>query len=161
LRKELLQLDKLEKAQEWPEIEQELKDAYFELEELVKKIKVQGLEENLNMGKIGNILAEIKQKVDAVIRNKNRGDAKELTQEICSLDFNIRNTVSDNAMDVQFLQHLNQNFNSYHWKNAAKARQLINQGMQQVANGNKEIRPILVEIVQLIPRDEMPTDTLG
>jgi molecular chaperone DnaK len=64
-------------------------------------------------------------------------------------------------MDVQFLQHLNQDFNTFHWKNPTKARQLINQGLQQVANGDNNIRSILVEIIQLIPSDEMPTDTLG
>jgi molecular chaperone DnaK len=160
LRKELLQIETLEKQSEWNQTEQELKDAYFELENLINKIKTQGLEKNLNMGKIDNVLLEIKQKVDAVIRSKNHGEAKELTQEINSLDFNIRNTLTGNAMDVQMLQHLNAVFNSFHWKDATKARQLINQGLQMVANGNKNIRPVLIEIVQLIPKDELPTDTL-
>jgi molecular chaperone DnaK len=161
LRKELLQLDKLEKAQEWPAIEQELKNAYFSLEGLIKKIKAQGMGNSLNMSNVDNMLSEIKQKVDAVIRSKSRGEAKELTQEIYSLDFNLRNEASGGAMDVQFLHLFNQEFNQFHWKNPTKARQLINQGLQQLASGNTNIRPILAEIAQLIPRDELPTDTLG
>jgi molecular chaperone DnaK len=161
LRKELLQLDKLEKAQEWPAIEQELKNAFFSLEDLIKTIKVQGLGNNLNMSNVDNLLSEIKQKVNVAISSKNRGEAKELTQEIYGLDFNLRNEATGGAMDVQYLHHCNQKFNQFHWKNPTKARQLINQGLQQLANGNKNIRPILVELVQLIPQDELPTDTLG
>jgi molecular chaperone DnaK len=160
LRKELLLLEQLEKAQAWPTIEKELKDAYFRLEDLIRKIKTQGLEDKLNMGKIDNILEEIKQKVNAVISSKNRGEAKALIQEISGLDFNLRNEVTDGAADVQILQLFNQEFNTFHWKNPTKARQLINQALQQVAGGNKNIRPILAEIAQLIPRDELPTDTL-
>jgi molecular chaperone DnaK len=160
-RKELLQLEKLEKATEFPKIEQELKNAYFDLEDLISKIKMRGDTDNVNMSQIDNTLSEIKQKVDAVIREKNIGEARELIQEINSLNFNLRNEVTDGAMDVQFLQHFNQNFGKFHWKNPTKARQLINTGLQQVVSGNKNIRPILLEIIQLIPRDELPTDTLG
>jgi molecular chaperone DnaK len=161
LRKELLQLEELEKQQEWPAIEQELKDAYFDLEDLVRKIKADGYTENLNMNKIDAQMQDFKQKVDAVIRNRNKGEVKELISEISSMNFNLRNEVTGGAMDVQYLQYLNQSFGSFHWKNPTKARQLINQGLQQIANGNKNIRPILVEIIQLIPEDERPKETLG
>ena len=76
------------------------------------------------------------------------------------MDFELRNAVTGNAMDLQFLQHLNQNFSSLHWKNPTKARQLINQAMQQVANGNRNIRPLLVEIVQILPKEEQEGNTL-
>ncbi|OAV64543.1 Heat shock protein 70 [Bacteroidales bacterium Barb6XT] len=161
LRKELLQLDTLEKQQEWPQIEQELKDAYFEFEELIREIKAHGDGSNLNMSSIESDLKIIKQNVEHIIKEKNRGAAKELISEISSLDFNLRNAVTDNAMDIQFFQHFNNDFSKFHWKNPTKARQLINKGLDQVASGNTNIRPILVEIVQLIPRNELPTDTLG
>lgn len=76
------------------------------------------------------------------------------------MDFELRNAVTGNAMDLQFLQHLNQNFSSLHWKNPTKARQLINQAMQQVAHGNRNIRPLLVEIVQILPKEEQEGNTL-
>jgi molecular chaperone DnaK len=162
LRKELLQLETLEKNEEWPQIEKELKNTFFTLEDLVRKIKLGGGDtDNLNMGKVEAQMQDYKQKVDGVIREKNRGEAKELISEIHCLDFDLRNAVTGNAGDVQLLQHFNQNFGHYHWKDAAKARQLINKGLQMVANGNNNVRPVLVEIVQLIPRNELPTDTLG
>jgi molecular chaperone DnaK len=161
LRKELLQLDTLEKQQEWPAIEQELKDNYFELEDLIRKIKQNGDTDNLNINRIDAMFADFKQKVDVVIREKNRGAAKELISDIHSLSFNLRNEATGGAMDVMFLQHFNQDFNNFHWKNPTKARQLINQGLQMVANGNNNVRPVLVELVQLLPQNEKPTDTLG
>jgi molecular chaperone DnaK len=160
LRKELLQLESLEKQKEWPQIEKELKDAYFELEDLIRKIKANGDTDDLNMEKIDMVMQDFKQKIDAVIRDKNRGEAKELISEMSSMDFELCNAVTGNAMDVKYLQYLNSNFSTYHWKNAAKARQLINQGLQMAANGNNNVRPILVEVVRLIPENELPKDTL-
>lgn len=159
LRKELLKLDEADKATLFPKIEQELKDVFFELEDLINKIKQNKDDSELSMN-VDALLSEIRKKVDAVIREKNMKEAKELISEISRLDFELRNAVTGNAMDLQFLQHFNQNFNSLHWNNPAKARQLINQAMQQVANGNRNIRPLLVEIVQLLPREEQGGNTL-
>ncbi len=159
LRKELLKLDEADKATLFPKIEQELKDVFFELEDLINKIKQNKDDSELSMN-IDALLSDIRKKVDAVIREKNIKEAKELIDEISGLDFELRNAVTGNAGDLQFLQHFNQNFNSLHWKNPTKARQLINQAMQQVANGNRNIRPLLVEIVQLLPREEQEGKTL-
>lgn len=159
LRKELLKLDEADKAMLFPKIEQELKDAFFELEDLINKIKQNKYDNELSMN-VDTLLSDIRKKVDAVIREKNMKEAKELISEISGLDFELRNAVTGNAMDLQFLQHLNQNFNSLHWKNPTKARQLINQAMQQVANGNRNIRPLLVEVVQILPREEQGGNTL-
>ncbi len=159
LRKELLKLDEADKATLFPKIEQELKDVFFELEDLINKIKQNKDDSELSMN-IDALLSDIRKKVDAVIREKNIKEAKDLIGEISGLDFELRNAVTGNAGDLQFLQHFNQNFNSLHWKNPTKARQLINQAMQQVANGNRNIRPLLVEIVQLLPREEQEGKTL-
>lgn len=91
LRKELLKLDEADKATLFPKIEQELKDAFFELEDLIRKIKQNGDDDNLNMDKIDAELADIRKKVDIVIRERNMREAKELISEIGGLDFNLRN----------------------------------------------------------------------
>jgi hypothetical protein len=54
-----------------------LKDSYFELEDLIGKIKGNGHTDKLNISNIDNLLEEIKQKVDVVIREKNRSEAKD------------------------------------------------------------------------------------
>lgn len=163
LRKELLKLDEADKATLFPKIEKELKEAFFELEDLVGKIKQNGDDGEINMN-LEAMLSDIREKVDVVIREKNIREAKELISEIGGLDFELRNAVTGNAMDLQFLQHFNQNFDSFHWKNPTKARELINRGLNIVANGNNNIRPILVELINLMSdedRGRINTGTLG
>jgi len=162
LRKELLKLDGAEKQAEWPKVEEELKEAFYELEDLIEIIKRNGGNDNLNMESVNAHISEYKKKIEHIIKEKNTKEAKELTIEIGQLDFELRNAVTGNAMDVQFLQQLNNNFSSYHWKDANKARQLLNQGLQMATAGNTTgIRPILVQLIALMPNDEKPKDTLG
>lgn len=162
LRKELLKLDGAEKATEWPKVEQDLKDAFYELEDLIEKINNNSDEGDLNMESVNAHIEEYRTKIEYIIKEKNSKDAKELTREIGQLDFELRNAVTGNAMDVQFLRHLNDSFGTYHWKDATKARQLINQGLQMATNGRTSgIRQILVELISLMPENEKPKETLG
>ncbi len=161
LRKELLILDKAEKTAEWPEIEKELKDTFYEFEELINKIKENGAEEDLKMDKIESHLQEFREKVEQIVKTKDRKEAKELTSEIGQLDFELRNILTGNGMDVQYMRHLNDNFESYDWTDTNKAKQLTNQGMQMLMNGNTNaLRPVLVQLVRLLPKDQQP-GTLG
>lgn len=161
LRKELLKLDNAEKSAEYPKVEEELKDAFYELEDLIEKIKRNADDGNLNIKQIESHLEECRKKVEHIIKEKNIKEAKELTREIGQLDFELRNAVTGNAMDVQFLRHINDTFNTYHWKDATKARQLVNQGLHMATNGNtSSIRNILIQIIGLMPDNEKPTNTL-
>jgi molecular chaperone DnaK len=157
LRKELLKLDSAEKVAEWPKVEQELKDAFYELEDLIEKIKANSDVDDLNMDKVEAHIQEYKKTIEQVIKDQNTKDAKHLISEIGSLDFNLRNAVTGNAMDVQFLKHIDSDFNSYHWKDRNKARQLCIQGLQMATAGNTSgIRPILIQLIELMPENERP-----
>lgn len=161
LRKELLKLDSAEKIAEWPKVEQELKDSYFELEDLVEKIKSNHIDEDLNMNMIENHLREFKKIIEQIIKDKNIREAKNLIKEIGRLDFELRNAVTGNALDVQFLRQIERDYNAYHWKDRNKARLLLNQGLQLATAGRTTaIRPVLVELIGLMPDDERP-ETLG
>lgn len=161
LRKELLKLDAAEKDAEWPKVLKELKDAFYQLEDLIEKIKNYGDDRDLNMESLNAHIQEYRTKIEHIIKEKNSKYAKELIQEIGQLDLELRNAVTDNAMDFQLLRHINDTFNSYHWKDATKARQLVNQGLQMATNGNTSgIRNILIQIIGLMPDNEIPTDTL-
>lgn len=162
LRKELLKLEESEKLTEWPKVEEELKETFYELEDLIEKIKHHSNDGNLNMKQVEAHLEEYRKKVEHIIKDKSIKDAKELIIEIGQLDFELRNAVTGNAMDVQFLRHINDDFGSYHWKDANKARQLLNQGLQMATDGNTSgIRNILVQLIGLMPDNEKPKDTLG
>ncbi|MDR0754487.1 MAG: Hsp70 family protein, partial [Prevotellaceae bacterium] len=150
LRKELLQLETLEKQQEWPQIEKDLKDAYFELEELVNDIKRTEYTGNLNMKRINARVHDFKQKVDAAIRDKNRGEAKELEADIIGLLTEIQNELSAGEVDVERLMYHDREFNSLRWKDVNKARALVNQGLKLIAEGKKnQLRPVLHQIWDL------------
>jgi molecular chaperone DnaK len=106
-------------------------------------------------------LKEIHNKVEHVILEKDIKEAKELIRVISSMDFELRNAVTGNAVDVQYLNHFNDAFNAIHWTDANKARKLINLGLQQVNEGRTGgVRAILVEIISLMPDNEKP-ETLG
>jgi len=157
LRKELLKLDEAEKSAEYPKAEKELKEAFFELENLIEKIKLNVDNGNLNIRKFESHLEEYRKKVEHIIKEKNIREAKELTVEITQLSIYLINEVTGNAIDVQFLYYINDNFSSFHWKNANKARQLVNQGLQMATNGNTSgIRNIIIQIIGLMPENERP-----
>lgn len=162
MRKELLKLDDMEKSVEYPKIEEELKEAFYELEDLIEKIERHNDDGSVNMKQVKIHLEEYRKKVEHVIKDKNIKEAKELTIEIGQLDFELRNAVTGNAMEAQMLQQINNDFNNIKWKNATKARQLVNQGMQLVIDGRtNSLRPILVQIVNEMSDDEKIKHTLG
>jgi len=162
LRKELLKLDSAEKIAEWPKVEKELKDAFFATEDLIKKIKANNDEDKINMDKIETHIEEYKRTIEQIIRDKNIRDAKEMSAELQHMGFELYNIVSGNAGDVQFLKQINSSFNIYHWKDPNKARQLVNQGLQFASDGKTSpIRPLLIQILNLMPEDEKPKETLG
>lgn len=161
LKKELFKLEERKKATEWPKVEQELKDSFFELEELMEKIKEHGVESKLNMPKVNQHISELRNKVEKIIGIKDRKDAKELIWEIGYFDRDLRNTVTDNLVDVNHLKYYDENFQDYHWTDRNKARTLINEGLRQSAAGNNDsIRNILIQLYKLMPPDERPSDTL-
>ena len=154
LRKQLLKLEEAQKATEWPNVEKELKEAFFKLESLLDIIKTNNLEGNLNMDKVNAHVQEFRNKIEFVIKEKNTKEAKGLILEIGQIDFELRNIVTGNEADVQILHYINNDFNSFRWKDATKARQLVNQGLQLAAAGkNAAIRPLLVQLVNLMPDD--------
>lgn len=162
LRKQLLKLDSVEKGAEWPTVENNLKDSFYELEDLVDKIKSNGHSSELNMEVVNAHIQEYRVSVAEVMEEKNLKAAKKLLKEIDQLDFELRNAASGNAMDVQYLQYVEANFHNYNWKNSTKAKQLLNHGLQLVSEGkNSDVRAVLLELVQLMPLDQKPTGTLA
>jgi len=131
-----------------------LKDTFFNLEDLLEKIRAKGDDEKLNMDKVNARIQEYRKQIEYIIKEKKTKEAKELIREISQMDFGIRNVVTGNAGDVELLHYINSEFHSFVWKDASKARNLVNQGMNMAAEGKKSaIRPILVQLVSLMPNE--------
>ncbi|MDR0431228.1 MAG: Hsp70 family protein [Tannerellaceae bacterium] len=162
LRKELLVLDEAEKSTRWPELVENLKESFYELEDLVGKIKTSPDAKNVNMDKVDTHLQEYKKMIQQIINEENSKEANRVINEIKALDFELRNLVTKNAMDVQLLIYMNDNFSSLPWKDVNKAKQLLNQGFQLVAENRTEaVRPILSELVKLLPKDILGGGSTG
>jgi molecular chaperone DnaK len=162
LRKELLKLDSAEKIAEWPKVEQELKDAFYELEDLIKKIKANSDDEDLNMDKVEAHIQEYKKTIEHIIQKKDTKAAKELTEEIEGLDRELRNSVSGGMVDKGRLEYHDREFNNIDWKDKNKARLLVNQGLKLIQEGKtSQLRPLLHQIWDLRIDPDGDRDTLG
>lgn len=161
LRKELLKLDEFEKIAEWPKVEQELKNAFYGLEELIQKIIANKDGEELNIDQLNVHIKEYKNNIEQIIKEKGIKAAKILTEEIEALDREIRNEVSQGAVDVSRIMYHDREFNILTWKDRNKARQLINQGLQLISEGRtKSLRPLLYQIWDLRIDNEGDKETL-
>ncbi len=150
LRKELLKLDRAEKIAEWPKVEKDLKDAFYELEDLIEKIKANGHDEDLNIDKIEVHIQEFKRTIEHIIKHKELREAKELTEEIEALDRELRNSVSGGLVDKGRLEYHDREFENLKWKDKNKARLLVNQGLKLIQEGRtSQLRPILHQIWDL------------
>jgi len=162
LRKELLKLDSAEKTAEWPKVEQELKDAFYELEDLIEKIKTNSHDEDLNIDKIEAHIQEYKKAIEHIIQHKDTKAAKELTEEMEVLDRELRNTVTGGAIDKQRLEYHDREFNNLQWKDKNKARQLVNQGLKLITEGKtSQLKPLLHQIWDLRIDPDGDRETLG
>ena len=154
LRKSLLKLDSLQDASEWPRTEQELKDNFYKLEGLYAEVK--GSIEELNEERVDQAIADFKRQIPLIIQEKNIKVAQELIYQMGSLDFAIRDAMMGVKFELGYLKQFHQHFDSYNWKNLTKARALINQGLQLASNNptKQQLRPIVMEIVKLIPDEQ-------
>ena len=162
LRKELLKLDSAEKTAEWPKVEQELKDAFYELEDLLEKIKVNSDDEDLNIDKMEAHIQEYKKTIEHIIQNKDTRAGKELTEEIEGLDRELRNAVTGGGIDRKRIEYHDREFNTLQWKDKNKARLLVNQGLKLITEGKtSQLKPILQQIWDLRIDPEGDRDLLG
>lgn len=154
LRKELRTLDTLELETEWPKVEKELKNSFYELEELLEKVKDNSEGNNLNMEKVDAHLEEFRQKIEQIIKAKDIITAKELILEIGQLDFALRDAASGGMMDVMMIQHINEDFANIKWKDSSKARILLNQAILAINGGRlSNLRPLVVQIIDVMDRE--------
>ena len=162
LRKELFKLDSAEKAVEWPKVEQELKDAFYDLEDLIEKIKANGNNEDLSMDKMETHIKEYKKTIEHITQNKNTKAAKELKEEIRGFDGEIRNEVSGGLIDKSRLEYHDKEFNNLEWKDKNKARVLVNQGLKLITEKKiSQLKPLLHQIWDLRIDPDGGRDTLG
>jgi len=149
--KELLRkIDKVDSEGEWDRTEKDLRKAFNMLEE--------------DNGKYGNsnttkAVAELRNQVNTVIISKDISNGKELIEIIGALNYQIAKI----EYFISWIVGWEKRFNTIIWKDKQHARQLID-GAIVIINGtptSNKLSPIINEIIQLLPKSEIPKGAAG
>ena len=146
LRKTLKTIDELSETTEWPKLEEELKEEFYRLEKANK---------DLGNDKTTQIVNHLRNQLEEVIKSQDIKLGKALAEEIHSVFFQMTLVYQL----INFIRQHNQNFGSYHWKDSNRARQLLNEGLQQIGENptTEDLHPIVIDLINLLPNDEKPS----
>lgn len=134
-------------ATEWQRLEIDIRKEF----ELLEKA-----DKDLGNDKSHQLVTQIRSQTDQVIRSKNILMGRDLLDQIIHLFFQL--TMIYQCMGL--IRDCNNNFGRYRWKDASRARQLVNQGMALMSNQPtvEQLQPIAAQLVGLMPDDQKPND---
>ncbi|MGY0393301.1 Hsp70 family protein [Bizionia sp. KMM 8389] len=142
LQKLAREIEKLEKLNEWPNLEETLKEEFYRLEKANNE---------LGNDKTTQVVNQFRSQLDEVIRAKDVKLGNTLLEEISG--FFVHLTLIYQL--VGFIRQHNNNFNSYNWKDAARAKTLLNKGLQIISENptTDELHPIVIAIIDCMVDD--------
>ena len=146
LRRAFIKMEETEKAHEWDTLETELRSEFDRLEKA-----------NDDLGnKHDAQVAELRRQTDMVIRKQDVQMGRQVLNDINSLFV----VVTLIYQLVNIVRHHSSNFNQYSWKDAIRARQLLTQGQNIIANNPsvEELHPLVCSVIDLLdlPESEKP-----
>lgn len=146
LRKALKTIDELNETTEWPKLEEELKEEFYRLEKANK---------DLGNDKTTQIVNQLRQQLEEVIKAQDIKVGNALLEEITSVFFQLTLVYQL----IGFIRQHNQHFGSYNWRDSHRARQLLNDGLQQIGENPTvdDLHPIVIALINLLPNDERPS----
>jgi molecular chaperone DnaK len=150
LRKVLRKVDELSDHVEWPKLEKELREEFDRLEKVNADLGNEKTTQQVN---------EFRTQLDEVIRKKDDKVGQVLLEEIHMFFFGLTFIYQL----IAFVQHHDENFGNFHWKDPHRARQIINQAKQIiVTNPSKErLHPLVIDLINLLPDDEVDKSAGG
>lgn len=155
LRKIRSVLDNYETDLEWPKAEADLKDTFYKAEELIDKIDEASLWGDINETKVRHQMEEFKSHIESIIKDKDVKLAIETTENIMSLMRALVETFRDEGeREKDYINYIDENFSRLPWKDATKARQLVNQAISNINNnGNQsQLEQLCIQIDSLRDR---------
>ena len=146
LRKTLKTIDELSETTEWPKLEEELKEEFYRLEKVNK---------DLGNDRSTQVVNQLRNQLEEVLKTQDIKLGKALAEEIHSVFFQLTLVYQL----INFIRQHNQNFGSYHWKDSNRARQLLNEGLQQIGENptTEDLHPIVIDLINLLPDTERPS----
>lgn len=142
--KELLRkIEKLDDSTEWQRVESELREEFDRLE--------------MAQGKLGNektatLVSQLRGQVDNVIRAQDVKLGRDVLEQIEGLYVQLTLVYQH----IGFIQQCHQRFSTISWKDASRARQLINRGLEVINDQPTvdKLRPIGFGLFELMPNEE-------
>ena len=156
LRRSLRKLDDIQDSTEWPKTEEELKDAFYKLEGTFTEFE--GKVDGLNEERVKEAIAQFKEQIPQVIKDKNVKVAKELIDSMRGMAFTIVDAGLGASLEISLLHQFNEEFDMHDWSDRNKARMLINEGLAKAQNrpSKQVLRPIVIELYKLLPGVDKP-----
>lgn len=142
LKEILRKIESLEESTEWGRVEKELREEFVRLEKA---------NNDLGNEKTTQMVNHLSSQTEQVIRCKDVLMGYEVLEQINEMFVQL--TMVYQCMGL--IQSLNKSFNSICWQDSARARKLINKGLQDVNNQPTadKLRPIAVELIGLLPNE--------
>ena len=132
LRELILELDLAEAALAWPELIQEINEAFKNLEDMVRECVTNTLD---GYQRDQSDLEYLKTSKDSVLNSKNIERGKELLEKIRNLEWSITVRHAGQEKRIAWIRNFNATFGSIEWTNQAQARTAVDRGMQMVNSG--------------------------
>lgn len=128
---------------EWERLERKIREEFERLEKA---------DCELGDDKDHQEVRHLRSQTDQVIRSKNVMMGRDLLDQIQTKFFQL--TMIYQCMGL--IRNCSNNFGRYRWKDASRARQLVNQGMAIIGNNPtvEHLQPIAAQLVSLMPDDE-------
>lgn len=132
---------------EWQRLEIDLREEFERLEKADK---------DLGNDKTHQLVSQLRNQTDQVIRSKNVQIGRDLLEQITNLFYQL--TMVYQCMGL--IRDCNNDFGCFRWKDSNRARQLVNQGMAAIANQPtvELLRPIALQLIDLMPVDQRPDE---
>jgi len=136
LRKVLKVVDKLEGDREWPEMEKELKEAFYNLEEINRK---KGNEQTTKM------VDDLRPNVEQAIRDQDKKHTPALTENIKSLGFELERL----EHLIGFIFYFDKDFDNINWRDKQSARNSIERGKSIIYDTPSipSLQPIINDLI--------------
>lgn len=146
LREQLKIIETLEAEAEWPELEEKLKEEFYNLEKAHK---------DLGNDQSARQIEDIRTKLEEIIKAKDFALGNALHDEIIRVLFSITFIYQL----IGFIHHHNTEFNRYNWLDETRARQLLSDGISIINNNptEQELHPIVLALIRLLPEEEKPS----
>lgn len=143
LQKLAREIEKIEKQNEWPNLEETLKEEFYRLEKA---------NNDLGNDKTTQVVNQFRSQLEEIIKTKDFKLGKNLLDEISELYVQL--TLIYQL--IGFVREHNDNFGSYNWKDNNRARTLLNNGLQTIGENPTvdDLHPLVRSIIDCMVEDE-------